>query len=195
MAGCMPQTADAHDKLRSIITESPLNHISSYGDILLSPAGVTAAAESYSDKGVAPPDQGHHFLHIDDFSTDELRAMLASAAKVGITVPWFIIEFIAMDPHSHAESVQVRACNTAVRLHPQVKEKFRQRDESFKPFAGKTMAMIFTKPSMRTRISFETVSVQDSCACQHGSRRLDAKVPSGTTNDVEAVLEHEQHEP
>lgn len=41
--------------------------------------------------------------------------------------------------------------------YTQVKEKFRQRDESFKPFAGKTMAMIFTKPSMRTRISFETV--------------------------------------
>jgi ornithine carbamoyltransferase len=30
---------------------------------------------------VAPPEKGHHFLHIDDFSTDELRAMLASAAK------------------------------------------------------------------------------------------------------------------
>lgn len=77
-----------------------------------------AAAQSYSGKDVSPPAQGHHFLHIDDFSTDELRAMLKIAA--------------------------------------QVKEKFRQRDESFKPFAGKTMAMIFTKPSMRTRISFET---------------------------------------
>jgi hypothetical protein len=44
-------------------------------------AGMTAAAESYSNKGVSPPDKGHHFLHIDDFSTDELRAMLASAAK------------------------------------------------------------------------------------------------------------------
>lgn len=48
-----------------------------------------------------------------------------------------------------------------LRLRPQVKEKFRQRDESFKPFAGKTMAMIFTKPSMRTRISFETVSYME----------------------------------
>lgn len=38
-------------------------------------------AGSYSGKGVAPPEKGHHFLHIDDFSTDELRAMLASAAK------------------------------------------------------------------------------------------------------------------
>lgn len=88
-------------------------------------AGVTAVAESYSGKSVAPPAVGHHFLHIDDFSTDEIRAMLDSAAKV--------------------------------------KAKFRQRDESFKPFAGKTMAMIFTKPSMRTRISFETV-----CLCSLG---------------------------
>ena len=38
-----------------------------------------------------------------------------------------------------------------------VKAKLAARDESFKPFAGKTMSMIFTKPSMRTRVSFETV--------------------------------------
>ncbi len=37
------------------------------------------------------------------------------------------------------------------------KAKFYTRDESFKPFAGQTMAMIFTKPSARTRVSFETV--------------------------------------
>ncbi len=40
----------------------------------------------------------------------------------------------------------------------QVKEKLKNRDESYKPFAGMTMAMIFTKPSMRTRVSFETAS-------------------------------------
>ena len=43
------------------------------------------------------------------------------------------------------------------RRGPQVKRTLQQRDESFKPLAGRTMAMIFTKPSMRTRISFETV--------------------------------------
>ena len=41
----------------------------------------------------------------------------------------------------------------------QVKEKLKNRDESYKPFAGMTMAMIFTKPSMRTRVSFETVTL------------------------------------
>ena len=38
-----------------------------------------------------------------------------------------------------------------------MKKSFAEHDESFKPLAGRTMAMIFTKPSMRTRISFETV--------------------------------------
>ena len=41
----------------------------------------------------------------------------------------------------------------------EVKAIFKSKDaQDFKPLAGKTMAMIFTKPSMRTRVSFETVS-------------------------------------
>lgn len=40
-------------------------------------------------------------------------------------------------------------------LAREVKEKFRKR-ENYKPFDGCTMAMIFAKPSARTRISFET---------------------------------------
>eukprot|EP00850_Spirogloea_muscicola_P018523 SM000170S02695 [mRNA] locus=s170:230753:236966:- [translate_table: standard] len=37
-----------------------------------------------------------------------------------------------------------------------VKATIKARDRSFQPFAGKSMAMIFTKPSLRTRLSFET---------------------------------------
>ena len=78
-------------------------------------------AQQWSGVNVAPPDPSsgvHHFLHIDDFSREELTSMLDSALLA--------------------------------------KQKLRERDESFKPFSGKTMAMIFTKPSMRTRVSFET---------------------------------------
>ena len=57
------------------------------------------------------------FLHVTDFSTDEIHETFALAKEV--------------------------------------KERFRRR-EDYRPFAGYTMAMIFAKPSARTRISFET---------------------------------------
>lgn len=40
-------------------------------------------------------------------------------------------------------------------LAKKLKEKFRKRDD-YKPFHNHTMAMIFAKPSARTRVSFET---------------------------------------
>lgn len=76
--------------------------------------------QSYTGARTAPPAVGgHHFLHIDDFSKEELVAMLSTARTV--------------------------------------KDRLLRGDD-YKPLAGKTMAMIFTKPSMRTRVSFETVS-------------------------------------
>jgi ornithine carbamoyltransferase len=36
-----------------------------------------------------------------------------------------------------------------------VKAAIKSGDRSFQPFNGKSMAMIFAKPSMRTRVSFE----------------------------------------
>lgn len=38
----------------------------------------------------------------------------------------------------------------------EVKALIKYGDKSFQPFKGKTMVMIFAKPSMRTRVSFET---------------------------------------
>lgn len=57
------------------------------------------------------------FLHITDFSTDEIRATFALAQEV--------------------------------------KARFNRR-EAYRPFKDHSMAMIFAKPSARTRISFET---------------------------------------
>ncbi|GMH44377.1 hypothetical protein BSKO_12311 [Bryopsis sp. KO-2023] len=83
---------------------------------------VRAVAETtkstYTGLNVSPPKSGQHFLHIDDFSKDDLLNMLELGKKA--------------------------------------KASFYARDESFKPFSGKTMSMIFTKPSTRTRVSFET---------------------------------------
>ncbi len=36
-----------------------------------------------------------------------------------------------------------------------IKSKFKNR-EDYKPFSGMSLAMIFAKPSARTRVSFET---------------------------------------
>ena len=58
-----------------------------------------------------------HFLHITDFTADEIWGTL--------------------------------------NLAKELKVKFRQR-EDYKPFKNKSLAMIFAKPSARTRVSFET---------------------------------------
>ena len=58
-----------------------------------------------------------HFLHISDYSTDDLWDILKLAKKL--------------------------------------KQKFRDREE-YKIFNNKSLAMIFAKPSARTRVSFET---------------------------------------
>jgi ornithine carbamoyltransferase len=85
---------------------------------------IETQALPFSSAGIRQPDKGKHFLHIDDWSKDELWQTLQTAQKV--------------------------------------KAILKSGDESYKPFAGRTLAMIFTKPSMRTRISFETVSATPS---------------------------------
>ena len=58
-----------------------------------------------------------HFLHLSDYTSDEL---------------WEILK-----------------------LAKQLKAKFKNK-ETYKPFDGRSLAMIFAKPSARTRVSFET---------------------------------------
>lgn len=83
-------------------------------------AAVGTQTQTYSGKMVKGPQQGQHFLHIDDFSKSEILDMLERAKEA--------------------------------------KERLKLRDTTFKPFKDMSMAMIFTKPSARTRVSFETVS-------------------------------------
>ncbi|SUZ54136.1 uncharacterized protein METZ01_LOCUS6990, partial [marine metagenome] len=58
-----------------------------------------------------------HFLHIADYSKDELWDILYMAKEI--------------------------------------KTRFHNREE-YKPFKDQSLAMIFSKPSARTRVSFET---------------------------------------
>ena len=99
---------------RSHVASSPSVHLRRSSRSLSLCIHASADAKPlWSGKDVAPPKKGKHFLHLDDFSKEELQDMLAQGAMI--------------------------------------KKKFYARDESFKPFAGQTMAMIFTKPSARTR--------------------------------------------
>ena len=92
------------------------------GRSVMTTTAVAAPSKTYDGSVVTPPTHGSHFLHIDDFSKEQLVAMLQTAKDV--------------------------------------KAALKSGDQVYKPFAGKSMAMIFTKPSMRTRVSFETVSVR-----------------------------------
>ncbi|CAG9465743.1 unnamed protein product [Pedinophyceae sp. YPF-701] len=80
---------------------------------------VATRVSSYTGADIPAPARGAgHFLHIDDFTTDELKSMLDQAALV--------------------------------------KKTFKGGDTSFQPFKGMSLAMIFAKASMRTKMSFET---------------------------------------
>jgi ornithine carbamoyltransferase len=64
------------------------------------------------------PDGQHHFLHVNDLTSEEVRSLL----------------------------------NLAKKIKPLVLE----RSPDYRPFDTRTLAMVFTKPSTRTRVSFES---------------------------------------
>mmetsp|Transcript_30429 Transcript_30429/g.51276 ORF Transcript_30429/g.51276 Transcript_30429/m.51276 type:complete len:388 (+) Transcript_30429:109-1272(+) len=80
--------------------------------------GQRASLKANCVRAELPSGTTKHFLHLDDFTKDELFALLKRAKEV--------------------------------------KALLKSGDRSFQPLKGKTMAMVFAKPSMRTRVSFET---------------------------------------
>ena len=100
-------------------------------------------------------------------SSSPVVAVLATSATTeappsaaGVSPPAVGSHFLHVDDWSREKLDAVLA--TA----QEVKAIFKSKDaQDFKPLAGKTMAMIFTKPSMRTRVSFETVCV---CSSEEG---------------------------
>lgn len=80
------------------------------------PSGATEPSIAAASLSGALPSNLRHFLHVDDFSSDDIARTLKNASSV----------------------------------------KRALRGADFRPLDGKTMAMIFAKPSSRTRVSFET---------------------------------------
>ncbi len=50
-------------------------------------AAVEQKTKTYTGKGIRPPKVGKHFLHIDDFSKEELWQMLQTSMKVAHQLP------------------------------------------------------------------------------------------------------------
>jgi ornithine carbamoyltransferase len=60
------------------------------------------------------------------------------------------------DHFLHLDDFTREEIHDLIQLALREKKRLQSGDRSFKPFAGKTMAMIFAKQSLRTRVSFET---------------------------------------
>lgn len=70
-----------------------------------------------------------------------------TATKSGSSSP---LHFLHIDDYDKDTLVHI------LQRAQEVKKLLKSGDRSYLPFKGKTMSMIFTKPSMRTRVSFET---------------------------------------
>jgi ornithine carbamoyltransferase len=70
-----------------------------------------------------------------------------------------------MDKHFlHIKDLTKEEIFDLISLSKDLKSKFRNK-EDFKHFHNKSLAMIFAKPSARTRISFETGFTVDGRSC------------------------------
>lgn len=65
-------------------------------------AAVEQKTKTYTGKGVRPPKVGKHFLHIDDFSKEELWEMLQTSMKVAL---------LLAHPLSHASAHRRSHCS------------------------------------------------------------------------------------
>jgi len=91
------------------------------------------------------------------------RAVEVASSSTSTTTPYYTSADVAPPAGAnqshflHIDDWPRERLDAVLATAATVKAKLAARDESYKPFAGRTMSMIFTKPSMRTRISFETV--------------------------------------
>jgi hypothetical protein len=68
----------------------------------------------------------------------------------------------------HIDDLSAQQLGAVLARAQELKAAYRAGDSSFQPLKGKSMAMIFAKPSLRTRVSFETVRGRASSCHQKG---------------------------
>ncbi|BAT77750.1 ornithine carbamoyltransferase, chloroplastic [Vigna umbellata] len=95
---------------------------------------------------------GHNLRHRAPFpsSSVSFRRRISCVASPAVTQKVALKDFLHIDDFD--KDTILKMLDRAI----EVKALLKSGDRSFRPFEGKTMSMIFTKPSMRTRVSFET---------------------------------------
>jgi hypothetical protein len=71
----------------------------------------------------------------------------------------------------HVDDLTRGELDAVLRRAGELKAAFRAGDTSYQPLLGKSLAMIFAKPSLRTRVSFEVVRRARS-TLRAGTRRV-----------------------
>jgi ornithine carbamoyltransferase len=79
-----------------------------------------------------------------------LRGSVPRTSSPVAALPAGQSHFLHVDDYTSAEFREV------LELAKKIKPLVQSGDQGYKPFAGKTLAMIFCKPSTRTRVSFES---------------------------------------
>ncbi|KAM1219956.1 hypothetical protein ACFX2G_047963 [Malus domestica] len=90
-------------------------------------------------------------VHLHRRISCQTSSVIASPSSVGsVTEKSELKDFLHISDFDKATILKMLDRAAEVKAH------LKSGDRSFQPFKGKTMAMIFAKPSMRTRVSFET---------------------------------------
>jgi hypothetical protein len=137
-----------------------------------------------------------HWLHIDDFTKEELWELLHRAVEV--RWPSHRRRDRALGcgpaelPHNRPSPLcalvgaQLTVSSPYIAWRGQVKARLKAGDRDFQPLKGKTMAMVFSKPSLRTRVSFETVRPRQTAPGHHGAGNEGARIAAAARDTAQA---------
>ncbi|TVU28153.1 hypothetical protein EJB05_19662 [Eragrostis curvula] len=116
---------------------------------------MAATATSGGHLSLAPraPSRGlRQQLALPAHAARPIAAASCSVARRGVAAAAVSSPVAASSGTDVKQETIMKILNRAI----EVKAMLKSGDRSFQPFKGKSMAMIFAKPSMRTRVSFET---------------------------------------
>ncbi|KAG6475112.1 ornithine transcarbamylase, chloroplastic-like [Zingiber officinale] len=128
------------------------------GSASLRSDGTALSLCSYDSSGGLPRQALDLRLHPSIWAAARLRGRISCSALSQSTVSASKSSELKSGPKDflHISDFDKETILKIINRAAEVKAVLKSGDRSFLPFKGRTMAMIFAKPSMRTRVSFET---------------------------------------